>query len=73
MAPTVNYPDRKKRITVEINGGNKLAAYLPGQEANLRSIRELPGHRDPKTTEIYTHVTRMSLKNIKSPLDGLEI
>jgi hypothetical protein len=73
MAPYITYPDRKKRITVEIDGGNNLDAYLPGQEVNLRSIREHPGHRDPKTKEIYTRTTRISLNNIQSPLDKLEI
>jgi len=27
------------------------------------------GHKSSKTTEIYTHVSMKSLKNIKNPLD----
>ena len=36
---------------------------------DLRYIQELLGHHSPKTTEIYTHVTKNSISNIVSPLD----
>ncbi|WP_275935208.1 tyrosine-type recombinase/integrase [Abyssisolibacter fermentans] len=38
---------------------------------DLRYIQELLGHSSPKTTEIYTHVTKNSLRNIQSPLDKM--
>jgi integrase len=44
--------------------------FLPDNN-NLRYIQELLGHKSSKTTEIYTHVTEKSLKNIISPFDTL--
>jgi integrase/recombinase XerD len=38
----------------------------------LRYIQEILGHSHSKTTEIYTHVSTKSIKNIKSPFDDLD-
>jgi hypothetical protein len=40
-------------------------------EAPIKYIQALPGHNDIKTTLRYTPVSQKSLKNIKSPLDGM--
>ncbi len=34
-------------------------------------VQELMGHKDVKTTEIYTHVMEKDLDGVKSPLDLL--
>jgi site-specific recombinase XerD len=38
---------------------------------NISYVQELLGHNSIKTTELYTHVTKISKNKIASPLDQL--
>ncbi len=47
------------------------ATPIPLAGTDWRYNHTLLGHKSSKTTEIYTHVSTDSLKNIKSPFDDL--
>jgi len=47
------------------------ATHLLENGVNIRMVQELMGHKDVKTTEIYTHVMNKDLDAVKSPLDLL--
>ena len=50
---------------------HSFATHLLEKGTDIRYIQELLGHSSPKTTMIYTQVTKTSLKKIKNPFDDL--
>ena len=46
------------------------AAHLLEHGYDIRTVQELLGHKDVKTTMVYTHVLQRGGKGVRSPLDG---
>ena len=51
---------------------HSFATHLMEQGVEQRKIQSLLGHRDPKSTEVYLHVSNKSLMGIRSPFDRKE-
>jgi integron integrase len=47
------------------------ATHLVQDSYDIRTVQELLGHKDVKTTMIYTHVLNRGPSGVRSPVDGL--
>lgn len=62
--------DINKRVTAHTLR-HSFATHLLDSGTDIRTIQELMGHKDVKTTMIYTHVLKKDLRSVISPLDQL--
>ena len=62
--------DVTKRVTSHVFR-HSFATHMLEDGANIRMVQTLLGHKDVKTTEIYTHVMSTQFDTVKSPLDAL--
>ncbi len=70
MAQAVRDAGLTKRATCH-TFRHSFATHLLADGYDIRTVQELLGHKDVKTTMIYTHVLNRGGRSVRSPADTL--
>jgi integrase/recombinase XerD len=52
---------------------HSFATHLVEKNVSLSAVQQLLGHNSIKTTEVYLHISDKVLRNIRSPIDDLDL
>ena len=50
---------------------HSFATHLLDSGIDIRYVQELRGHKDIRTTMIYSHLSKPAVNNVQSPLDRI--
>jgi integron integrase len=74
LQKAVKLASRRAQLTKRVSCHtlrHSFATHLLENGVDIRTVQKLMGHKDVKTTEIYTHVMQKGLDSLSSPLDSL--